>query len=214
MRSQWLVWVPFIALLSGCPKAPTDGASEDKAIPNPPTDQVIPTDPSVKMGVLDNGLHWYVEENARPKERASLRLVVKVGSVMEDEDQQGLAHFLEHMAFNGTENFQGNDLINYMESIGMEFGAHLNAYTSFDETVYLLTVPTDQPELLDTGLAVLRDQAGGMLLREDDIEDERGVVLEEWRLSLGAGERIQRQLRMTQRTPWRRPRRLRCHCRP
>ncbi len=196
MRSQWLVWVPFIALLSGCPKAPTDGASEDKAIPNPPTDQVIPTDPSVKMGVLDNGLHWYVEENARPKERASLRLVVKVGSVMEDEDQQGLAHFLEHMAFNGTENFQGNDLINYMESIGMEFGAHLNAYTSFDETVYLLTVPTDQPELLDTGLAVLRDQAGGMLLREDDIEDERGVVLEEWRLSLGAGERIQRQLRM------------------
>jgi len=183
-----------LLLLLGCPKPATPPPAATGTVPDPPTDTVIPADPSVRMGVLDNGLHWYVEENARPKERAVLRLVVKVGSVVEDDDQQGLAHFLEHMAFNGTENFQGNALIDYMESIGMEFGAHLNAYTSFDETVYLLTVPTDDPALLDTGLAVLRDQAGNMLLTEEEIERERGVVLEEWRLSLGAGDRIRRQL--------------------
>ncbi len=181
--------------LVSCSKATSvESLSSTVAVPNPPTDGTIPTDPSVRMGVLDNGLRWYVEQNARPQDRATLRLVVKVGSVVEDDDQQGLAHFLEHMAFNGTENFQGNALIDYMESIGMEFGAHLNAYTSFDETVYLLTVPTDKPELLDTGLAVLRDQAGNMLLTEEEIERERGVVLEEWRLSLGAGDRIQRQM--------------------
>ena len=195
MRSHFSLMVPLMISLGACSKAPVNRTPAPGAgIPNPPTDAVIPTDPSVRMGVLDNGLHWYVEENGRPKERATLRLAVKVGSVMEDDDQQGLAHFLEHMAFNGTENFQGNALINYMESIGMEFGAHLNAYTSFDETVYLLTVPTDQVELLDTGLAVLRDQAGNMLLRDEDIEAERGVVLEEWRLSLGAGQRIQKQI--------------------
>ena len=182
--------------LLGCPKTAPEATptAAGGAIPDPATDAVIPSDPSVRMGVLDNGLHWYVEENARPQERAVLRLVVKVGSAVEDDDQQGLAHFLEHMAFNGTENFQGNALIDYMESIGMEFGAHLNAYTSFDETVYLLTVPTDDPTLLDTGLAVLRDQAGNMLLTEEEIERERGVVLEEWRLSLGAQNRIQRQM--------------------
>ena len=197
-RSPWLA--PLLLaplLLAGCPKAPPSEsapAAEAVAIPTPATDEVIPSDPSVRMGVLDNGLHWYVEDNARPEDRATLRLVVKVGSVVEDDDQQGLAHFLEHMAFNGTENFQGNALIDYMESIGMEFGAHLNAYTSFDETVYLLTVPTDDPTLVDTGLQVLRDQAGSMLLTEEEIERERGVVLEEWRLSLGAQTRIQRQL--------------------
>ena len=196
MRSRLLLLAPLLAL--GCPKAPpaaSAGPATEGLVPPQPTDEVIPTDPSVRMGVLDNGLHWYVEENARPRERAVLRLVVKVGSAMEDDDQQGLAHFLEHMAFNGTENFQGNELISYMESIGMEFGAHLNAYTSFDETVYLLTVPTDDPTLLETGLEVLRDQAGSMLLDAEEIERERGVVMEEWRLSLGAGERIQKQMR-------------------
>lgn len=180
-----------LLLLSCGPKeAPLAAAAEPVAAAAIDPDAVIPTDPAVKMGVLDNGLHWYVQRNTRPEQRAELRLVVKVGSIVEDDDQLGLAHFLEHMAFNGSEHFEGNALIEYMGSIGMDFGAHLNAYTSFDRTVYMLTVPTDDPQLLDTGLLVLRDQAGALLLDPGEVEAERGVVLEEWRSRQGAGSRI------------------------
>jgi len=146
----------------------------------------MPWDDGVRTGVLDNGLRWYVEPNKVPRDRVELWLAVRVGSVQEDDDQQGLAHLLEHMAFNGTENFPGNTLITYLESVGTRFGAHLNAHTSWEETVYKLQVPTDDPELLDKGFVVLSDWAGGMLLEDEAIEGERGVVLEEWRRSRGA----------------------------
>lgn len=172
--------------------APKSGALDGPVsiVGMPTADTPIPWDPGVTAGQLDNGLHWFVETNAQPKERAELRLVINAGSILEDDDQLGLAHFLEHMAFNGTTHFEGNALIDYMESVGMSFGAHVNAYTSFDETVYQLTVPTDDPALVDRGLLVLRDQAGGMLLDPYEIERERGVVLEEWRSGRGPNERI------------------------
>ncbi|TVQ88804.1 MAG: insulinase family protein [Deltaproteobacteria bacterium] len=155
----------------------------------------LPLDSGVRTGVLDNGLTWFIEVNREPAERAVLRLAVDAGSILEDEDQLGLAHVLEHMAFNGTENFPGNTLITYLESTGTRFGAHLNAHTGFDETVYKLQVPTDDLEQLDTGLLVLRDWAGGLTFDPEEIDKERGVVLEEWRLRLGPGERLGRQIR-------------------
>jgi zinc protease len=181
----------LVLLMSCGPKVAPPLSAADRALTAPfAPDAALPTDPSVRSGVLENGLAWYVEENALPETRAELRLVVKVGSVVEDDDQRGLAHFIEHMAFNGSEHFKGNGLIDYMESIGMDFGAHLNAYTSFDQTVYMLTVPTDDPALLDKGLLVLRDQGSALLLEPEEIERERGVVLEEWRSRRGARGRI------------------------
>ncbi|KQC31669.1 hypothetical protein AAY42_07920 [Flagellimonas eckloniae] len=149
----------------------------------------IPMDPSVKMGKLKNGLTYYIRHNAKPKNKAELRLVVKAGSVLEDEDQQGLAHFLEHMAFNGTKNFPKNELIDYLQSLGIEFGADLNAHTGFDETVYKLSVPTDT-ETFDTSLQVLRDWADGITFDDEEIDNERGVVAEELRARSGAGMRM------------------------
>ena len=139
-------------------------------------------DPAVRTGKLDNGLTYYIRENQEPQDRAALWLVVNAGSVLEDEDQQGLAHFLEHMLFNGTQRFPGPALVDYLESLGIEFGPDLNAYTSFDETVYQLQVPTDQPELLDKGLDVLVDWAGAATLAPTEVDAERGVIVEEWRL--------------------------------
>ena len=125
----------------------------------------IPPDSSVVVGELDNGLRYFVQENDRPENRAELRLIVDVGSIVEDEDQLGLAHFVEHMAFNGTENFEKQELVDYLESIGMQFGPDVNAYTSFDETVYILQVPMDDPEVLATAFQILKDWAGGVLFR-------------------------------------------------
>jgi zinc protease len=155
----------------------------------PDIDEVMPFDPGARKGGLDNGLTWYVEPNAEPQHRAELRLVVRAGSLHEDDDQLGLAHFVEHMAFNGTEHFEGNELISFLESLGSKFGAHLNAYTSFDRTVYILHVPTDDPDAFAQAFVVLRDWAGGLLFDAEEIEKERGVVLEEWRRSLGVGAR-------------------------
>lgn len=184
-------------LLPAC--GPKEAPPQPAAAAPPPFDQIDPdeefaVDPRVALGTLDNGLAWFVEENDKPADRAELRLVVRVGSVVEDDDQLGLAHFLEHMAFNGSENFEGNALIEAMEAMGMDFGAHVNASTGFDLTTYTLTVPTDDPALLETGLRVLRDQAGGLLLEAEEIEAERGVVLEEWRGRQGAGSRITEEL--------------------
>ncbi|MCB9681739.1 MAG: insulinase family protein [Alphaproteobacteria bacterium] len=151
----------------------------------------LPVDPRVHEGTLPNGLRWYVEPNARPEGRAELRLAVKAGSILEDDDQRGLAHFVEHMAFNGTEHFPGNDIIAYLEGLGMRFGAHLNAYTTFDETVYVLQLPTDDPATLASGFMMLRDWATGVTFDPEECEKERGVVLEEWRLGQGLQQRIQ-----------------------
>src|SRR6478736_1622160 len=119
--------------------------------PNDP----LPLDPKVRTGVLPNGMKYYIKYNAKPEKRAELRLAVNVGSTMENDDQQGLAHFVEHMAFNGSKNFKKNDLVNYLESIGTKFGPDLNAYTSFDETVYMLQIPTDKPDIYNKGILIL-----------------------------------------------------------
>lgn len=155
--------------------------------------QPIPVDPNVRIGKLSNGLTYYIRKNVKPEKRVELRLVVNTGSVLEDDDQLGLAHFMEHMNFNGTKRFPKNELVNYLQSIGVEFGADLNAYTGFDETVYILPVPTDKPELVDKGLQILEDWSHNALLDSIEIEKERGVVIEEWRLSRGADERMMRE---------------------
>lgn len=150
----------------------------------------IPVDPAVETGVLNNGLTWIVKENKLPGEQASLRLAVKTGSIHEAEDQLGLAHFVEHMAFNGTRSFPRTELIDFLEKMGIAFGPELNAYTSYDRTVYKLEVPLDQAENLPTAVRVLRDWADGLLMDEGEIDRERGVVVQEWRDGLGAAERL------------------------
>lgn len=156
-------------------------------------DQPMPLDPKVKIGRLSNGLTYYIRHNSLPEKRVELRLVVNAGSVLEDDDQLGLAHFMEHMNFNGTKHFPKNELVSYLQSIGVQFGADLNAYTGFDETVYILPVPTDKPGLVEKGLQILEDWAHDASLDSTEIEKERGVVVEEWRLSRGADERMMKQ---------------------
>ncbi len=153
-------------------------------------DEVLPEDPAVRTGTLDNGLRYYVRSNGRPENRAFLRLIVRAGSVLEDDDQRGLAHFVEHMAFNGTKHFEKSELLDYLQGIGMRFGPDVNAYTGFDETVYMLEVPTDDPEIVDKALLVLEDWAAGVTFEDEEIERERGVVVEEWRGDRGAGARL------------------------
>jgi len=150
----------------------------------------LPVDPNVKVGKLPNGLTYYIRKNAKPEKKVQLRLVVNAGSVLEDPDQQGLAHMMEHMNFNGSSHFPKNDLVSYLQSIGVEFGADLNAYTGFDETVYILPIPTDDPDKVDKGFTILEDWAGNATLDTAEINKERGVVLEESRLGKGAGERM------------------------
>lgn len=152
--------------------------------------QKVPLDPGVRMGKLKNGITYYIRKNAEPKNRAELRLAVKAGSVLESDAQQGLAHFMEHMNFNGTTNFPKNELVNFLQKTGVRFGADLNAYTGFDETVYMLPIPTDSAGLLDKGIQVLEDWAHGALLDPSEIDKERGVVLEESRMGRGAQQRM------------------------
>ena len=152
--------------------------------------QEIPISEDVKIGTLSNGLTYYVRNNAKPEDKLELRLVIKAGSILEDEDQLGLAHFMEHMNFNGTKHFKKNDLVDYLQSIGVSFGADLNAYTSFDETVYMLPIPIDDDDKLDKGFQILEDWAHNATLDAEEIDKERGVVLEEYRLGRGADERM------------------------
>jgi zinc protease len=156
-------------------------------------DNKIPVDSKIKKGVLANGLTYYIRKNEKPEKRAELRLVVKAGSILEDEDQLGLAHFIEHMAFNGTENFAKNDLISYLQSIGVKFGADLNAYTSFDETVYILPIPTDDQKILNQSFQILEDWAHKLTFDPEQIDSERGIVIEEWRTGRGANQRMRDQ---------------------
>jgi zinc protease len=154
----------------------------------------LPINPDLKKGKLENGLTYYIQKNNNPQKKVELRLVVKAGSVLEDDDQQGLAHFTEHMAFNGSKHFKKHQLISYLQSIGVKFGADLNAYTSFDETVYILPIPSDKPAYLKTGFQVLADWAQGVEMKAVDIDKERGIILEEARLGKGASDRMMRQL--------------------
>ncbi|HEX6135846.1 MAG TPA: insulinase family protein [Longimicrobiales bacterium] len=155
----------------------------------------VPLDPLVRVGTLPNGMHYFIRESEWPENRVELRLAVRAGSVLESEDQRGLAHFVEHMAFNGTAQFPKQELIQYLQSIGMRFGPDVNAYTSFDETVYMLQLPTDDDEFVAKGIEMLGDWAHAQAFDSTEIEAERGVVIEEWRLRRGAGARmLDRQL--------------------
>lgn len=150
----------------------------------------LPVDPRLKIGKLPNGLTYYIQKNVRPEKKVELRLVINTGSILEDDDQQGLAHFTEHMAFNGTKNFRKNDLVSFLQSIGVEFGADLNAYTGFDETVYILPIPTEKKENIEKGFQILEDWASTITFDHAEIDKERGVVLEESRLGKGAEDRM------------------------
>ncbi|HMG90395.1 MAG TPA: insulinase family protein [Chryseolinea sp.] len=150
----------------------------------------LPVEPRVKIGKLSNGLTYYIQKNVRPEKKVELRLVINAGSILEDDDQQGLAHFTEHMAFNGTKNFKKNDLVSFLQTIGVEFGADLNAYTGFDETVYILPIPTEKKENIEKGFQILEDWASTVAFDGSEIDKERGVVLEESRLGKGAEDRM------------------------
>ena len=141
----------------------------------------LPIDSAVRYGVLPNGLTYYVRANGLPKERVNFYIAQKVGSVQEEESQRGLAHFLEHMCFNGTDHFPGNSLISFCERIGVKFGQNLNAYTSTDETVYNIDDVPVSDSNIDSCLLILRDWADGLTLAEPEIDKERGVIHEEWR---------------------------------
>ena len=183
----------FAALTVCCLGTRIDAQRAAEEARSAPLDRVLPMSPNVTIGALDNGLRYYIRANSEPENRAFFRLVVNVGSLAEEADERGVAHFLEHMAFNGTENFEKNALVARLEAIGMRIGPGLNARTSFDETVYMLSVPTDVPEHLATALQILEDWAGAISLDPEEIELERGVVLEEWRAGQGAGSRIRDQ---------------------
>ncbi len=150
----------------------------------------IPFDTAVRTAKLPNGLTYFIRKNVRPARRVSLRLAIQAGSLFEADDQRGLAHLIEHMAFNGSAHFKPGELVSYFESVGARLGPHVNAYTSFEETVYMLDLPSDKPEVVDKGLTALADFAGGLTLSQEEVDKERGVVIEEWRGGLGAGSRI------------------------
>lgn len=153
----------------------------------------IKADPNVTIGKLDNGLTYYIRKNTYPKDRVEFRLAVNAGSNQENDNQQGLAHFTEHMAFNGIEGFPSNSVVDHLRSKGVVFGADLNAYTSFDETVYMIPMPTDDPGNIDLGLKILRGWAAGLLYDNKEIDEERGVIIEEYRLGLGADDRMRKE---------------------
>lgn len=153
----------------------------------------LAVDPNVKIGKLENGLVYYIRQNKKPENRVEMRLVVNAGSILENDDQQGLAHFMEHMNFNGTRTFPKNELIDFLQKTGMRFGADINAYTGFDETVYMLQLPTDDTVLVDQGYKVLEDWAQYASLDGKEIDKERGIIVEEWRLGLGAQDRMMKK---------------------
>ncbi len=153
--------------------------------------EAIPPDPAILIGKLDNGLTYYIKKNSKPEQRIELRLVVNAGSICETDGQQGLAHFMEHMCFNGTKNFPSNRMIQMLEEMGVGFGSELNAYTGFDETVYMMKIPSDREEWVERGFQAIEDWAHQVSMDSKEIDKERGVIIEEWRMGLGADERMQ-----------------------
>ena len=189
-------WVLSVRAEQAAPAAPAAASQAARAVEGTdpvtaPLTAVIPVDRRITTGVLPNGLKYYVRANKKPENRAELRLVVNAGSVLEEDDQQGLAHFVEHMAFNGTKNFPKLNIVSFMESIGMRFGPSVNAFTSFDETVYQLQIPTDKREVIERALLILDDWARNVTFDPVEVDKERGVIIEEWRLRRGAGARLQ-----------------------
>ncbi|HWM93118.1 MAG TPA: insulinase family protein [Thermoanaerobaculia bacterium] len=188
--------LPLLLVWAACATSSTPAPVPAKAPAAPVSENLealLPVDPEIRVGRLQNGLTYYIRKNAVPAGRAEIWLVVNAGSVLEDEDQRGLAHLVEHMAFNGSQGFEHQDLVRYLESIGLRFGADVNAYTGFDETVYTLTVPTDRPEFVEQSFRILEDWADGITFDPEEVAKERGVVIEEWRLGRGASARMDDQ---------------------
>jgi zinc protease len=188
-RAAALVLVGLMALPVGRLRAQQAAPAAPALSPT----ATIPFDPAVTTGTLPNGLRYYIRKNSRPEKRVSLQLAVKAGSIDETDAQQGLAHFLEHMGFNGSKHFKPGELIATFESTGARLGPHVNAQTGFDDTIYMFQLPTDKPEIVEKGVQALVDFAGGMTLDPKEIDKERGVVIEEWRGGLGAGSRLRDQ---------------------
>jgi zinc protease len=184
--------VLVVLLLGLAPTGPAAGGqlAASTGAATIPLSAVVPVDPRIKVGTLPNGMRYYIRANQAPRNRAELRLVVSAGSILEDENQRGLAHMVEHMAFNGSKNFPNNRIVAFMQAIGMRFGAHVNAHTGFDETVFQLQIPTEDPLIVDRSFLVLEDWAQNVTFDPDEIDKERGVVLEEWRLGLGPDARM------------------------
>jgi zinc protease len=189
MTKQYIV----LALAVSMAPALAAQAANPPAAAIPALSAPLPIDPRVRIGTLPNGIHYYIRQNPKPEKRAELRLVVNAGSILETDNQLGLAHFVEHTAFNGTTHFAKNDLIKYLQSIGVKFGADLNASTGFDETVYILPIPTDTARIVDQAFTILEDWAHGQTFDSTEVTNERGVVQEEWRLGKGAGDRMLHQ---------------------
>lgn len=192
-RPAWMflfVWGAW-CVSTAAQTAPQVAIVDDAA--TAPLDELVRPSPDVLLGGFDNGFRYYIRENQEPEDRAELRLVVNVGSVLEDADQLGLAHFVEHMAFNGSEHFAKQALVEFMESIGMPLGPGVNAYTSFDETVFMIQLPTDNVENMETAFQILEDWAHGLTFDSEEIDKERGVVIEEWRSGQGASERLRQK---------------------
>lgn len=195
---QILVW-GLVAILFASPAVAQQKAAIKKATITKPAakapNSAIPNDPNVRIGKLANGLTYYIRKNTEPKKRAELYLANKIGSLMENDEQQGLAHFTEHMAFNGTKDFPKNEMINYLQKAGVRFGADLNAYTGFNQTVYQLPIPTDSVEVFKTGFKILANWAGKVSMNGADIDSERGVIVEEDRQrGKNAQQRMSNQL--------------------
>lgn len=193
MKKRFLLFLFLAAILAatactGRQPATVSPPQDPPAATSPAT--LLPLDPAIVIGRLDNGLAYYIRQNREPRNRAILRLVIKAGSILEEDDQQGLAHFVEHMAFKGSDNFPRNTMVEYLESLGMAFGPGINAATGFDSTTYYLNIPADTPAALENALLILEDWAGGVTFADDAVAMERGVVLEEWRLGQGAETRM------------------------
>jgi len=202
-RVIYVVYVLLLAVVvprpaAQVPAAPTGRETTAESVARYPLAEDMPVDPEVLVGALENGLRFYIRPNGRPARQAELRLVVRAGSVLEDDEQRGLAHFVEHMQFEGSRNFPGQGINEFLASLGLSLGADANAQTSFDDTQYMLRVPTDRPGVLDRAMTVLEDFAGGATFDIAGIERQRPIVLEEWRRNLGAIERTGDRIRRVQ----------------
>ena len=203
LRSRLLVCGVLVATLAGTSsissaQTPAGRETSPASVASYGLSQLMPVDPEVAVGTLANGLRYYVRANGKPARQAELRLVVKAGSALEDDDQLGLAHFVEHMEFEGTEHFPGHGIIDFLSSLGLSIGPDANAETSYDDTQYTLRVPTNVSGVLDRALLVLSDWAHAATFDQDGIDRERGIVLSEWRMYLGAGERTDDKIRRVQ----------------
>ena len=181
MKINKILILASAALLGAC-QVTTPTNSEDTSLD---LAQTLSFDSSVEVGKLENGLSYYIVENTNPESRVYVRLVVNAGSMNEDDDQRGVAHIVEHMAFNGTEHYPGNDVIKVLEEAGMKFGVDINAFTDFENTVYTLNLPSNDPETLELVMDILSDWASNVTMLKGDLDAERGIVLEEWRARLG-----------------------------